>query len=543
MLGLQTTLTDQTEKSNLSMFKVCILAAGRGSRCEELTDNFSKVLLPVNGRAIISHLLDNFSKDTKFVVAIGYQGQKVKEYLLNSHPGLDFTFVEVDKVEGPGSGPGYSLLCCEPYLQEPFVAFPADNLFITKIDRPENNWVGVVYGTKSSDYCSFDCEFDPFRVKRIFDKTLGTNQISTGIIGINDYQLFWSGLRNSSIDKCGELQLSDGLQSLIPNLVVQFVPCWSDLGTKERYLSVKDQVIWTGKVKDGSNNEIDFDKPNERIYFDNGRVIKYFADKNRTTNRLKKADILKGLVPDINQIGEYFYSYDFVEGETLYNSLKSGITKNFLDWCKSSLWKPTTSLSSFKSFEFYHNKTIERITSFFNKNPELNRDMYFINDLNTLSLPELFSSIDWDWLCNSKSSIIHGDLQFDNVVVKPDGSFVLLDWREDFAGAVDNGDLYYDLAKIYGGLLFPYNQIKKGDFDVEEVYSGAFVRIVVDSSITEAQKEFFEFVKQNDFDMKKIGVLTSLIFLNMSPLHSTPFDKFLFYSGIYYLQKYLNENQ
>ena len=47
--------------------------------------------------------------------------------------------------------------------------------------------------------------------------------------------------------------------------------------------------------------------------------------------------------------------------------------------------------------------------------------------------------------------------------------------------------------------------------------------------------------KSKKLNTNKIRIITGIIFLNMSPLHKAPFDKFLFYYGKYYLQKYLND--
>ena len=40
----------------------------------------------------------------------------------------------------------------------------------------------------------------------------------------------------------------------------------------------------------------------------------------------------------------------------------------------------------------------------------------------------------------------HGDLHFENIIANKN-KFTLLDWREDFSGLKNYGDLYYDLAK------------------------------------------------------------------------------------------------
>ena len=49
---------------------------------------------------------------------------------------------------------------------------------------------------------------------------------------------------------------------------------------------------------------------------------------------------------------------------------------------------------------------------------------------------------------NIHISPFHGDLQYDNVLVKKDKSFVLIDWRHEFGKCLEFGDIYYDLAKL-----------------------------------------------------------------------------------------------
>jgi hypothetical protein len=49
--------------------------------------------------------------------------------------------------------------------------------------------------------------------------------------------------------------------------------------------------------------------------------------------------------------------------------------------------------------------------------------------------------------------------------------------------------------------------------------------------LVENEKQFFEFLEENNFDVYKVKLLTSLIFLNIAPLHHHPFSKMLFYLG------------
>ena len=65
--------------------KVVILAGGKGSRFSELTNLIPKPLINVNGKAIITRIIEHYSnygfKD--FVIPVGYKGEQIKSYLKN----------------------------------------------------------------------------------------------------------------------------------------------------------------------------------------------------------------------------------------------------------------------------------------------------------------------------------------------------------------------------------------------------------------------------------------------------------------------------
>ena len=52
-------------------YKVCILAAGVGSRIGDVTNNINKALLPVNFKAVISYIIEKFPKNIEIVIAVG----------------------------------------------------------------------------------------------------------------------------------------------------------------------------------------------------------------------------------------------------------------------------------------------------------------------------------------------------------------------------------------------------------------------------------------------------------------------------------------
>ena len=145
-------------------YRVVIPTAGIGSRLESKTKNLNKSLVSISNRPILSHLIDQFPANTEFVIALGYKGQLVKDYLQLAYPNRIFYFVKVNPFEGIGSGLGYSLLCCKKFLQEPFIFSSCDTLVKEEIPRPTHDWMGYSDIKNLSSFRTLDVK------KKIFTK-------------------------------------------------------------------------------------------------------------------------------------------------------------------------------------------------------------------------------------------------------------------------------------------------------------------------------------------------------------------------------------
>ncbi|MDB3997542.1 hypothetical protein N9434_00945, partial [Candidatus Pelagibacter sp.] len=123
-----------------------------------------------------------------------------------------------------------------------------------------------------------------------------------------------------------------------------------------------------------------------------------------------------------------------------------------------------------------------------------------------------------------------GDLHFENIL-KNKEKITLLDWREDFSGISKYGDIYYDLAKINHGLIVDHNIIKSSKFSVKVDKKNIKINHEQSRENKDCQKFFFQFLKKNNYSVKKVKILTSLIFLNIASLHHYPYSIFLYYLG------------
>ena len=66
--------------------KIFIPTAGIGQRLANLTVNLNKSLITVGSKPAISHIIDMFPNNSEFVIAIGFQGEKVRDYLKLVYP-------------------------------------------------------------------------------------------------------------------------------------------------------------------------------------------------------------------------------------------------------------------------------------------------------------------------------------------------------------------------------------------------------------------------------------------------------------------------
>lgn len=506
---------------------VCILTAGKGTRMGALGLKLNKALHVIDGKAIISHIIDRVPQDAAFVIGVGYLGEQVRQYLQIAHQDRNISIVEIDKYEGPGSGPGYSLLCCRKHLQKPFYFVSCDTMWDNLVDwTMTDNWLGAasIPSSESSSYCNLKIIDD--QVVDLCDKTYvddASFQAFVGLCHIKDYTCFWNAL-DSKETVADEHQISNGLRALIEktNVKAQSIE-WTDVGDANKYKKTVSRF-----------ENYDFSKQNEALYIINNKVIKFFADPVVSEQRVQKSKINPNVFPLITHHAGQFYAYSFQPGETLYQVNNQAIFQSLLAWLGTHLWRPQSinhDVMQAACFKFYKDKTLERLAMFHRK--------YDIDDLascvNGRQIPPtstLLKNVPWDRLSDGTPCFMHGDLQFDNILYDATtGTFKLLDWRHEFGGHVEFGDFYYDLAKLYGGIILNYDYIKLNLLNYSETEHGIFFDFAQRFQTDHYIEVLSKYILDNGYDLTKVRIIVALIYLNMSPLHHYPFDKLLYSFG------------
>ena len=148
------------------------------------------------------------------------------------------------------------------------------------------------------------------------------------------------------------------------------------------------------------------------------------------------------------------------------------------------------------------------------------------------TLENILSRIDWNNLYNGLAGKFHGDFHFENILYNEKADkFIFLDWRQNFGSSLDTGDIYYDLAKLLHGLIICHELIAKNKYAVEikeNIINYSFERKEI---LIKCEKYFYKWLKKHNYDVKKVKILTAIIYLNISALHHYPYCHLLYNLG------------
>ncbi len=106
--------------------QVVILCGGKGTRSYPFTEYYPKVMMPIRGTPILTHLMRFYEVQgfTDFVLAAGWRKEILDDYFDRRFPQWNVTVVDT----GAASDTGERIRRCEPYLGETFFATYGDGL-------------------------------------------------------------------------------------------------------------------------------------------------------------------------------------------------------------------------------------------------------------------------------------------------------------------------------------------------------------------------------------------------------------------------------
>ena len=521
-------------------FKVLITTSGIGSRVGNFTKHTNKSLIPIGDKPAISYIIESYPSETEFVITLGHFGDLVRDFLLIAYPKLNFEFVKVENYCSEGSSLGYSMLQASINLQCPFIFHASDTLIRSQgIPAPDQNWVAGYKGSDASQYTSFDCA-SGILINTHSKGMDSFDYLHIGLVGVFSYEKFWEELRilhrNDPLNsELNDLQVINNMIGTGHNFSVVEFKNWEDVGSMSGLNSSRAKA---------EANLSSLEKMDESIFGIGNDIIKFFSNKQVCASRIMRSSILFPVVPKVVESSENFYKYEFVKGKVMSKELTLSEFKNLLNWAETSIWNrftPSIDRDKFNKVckEFYYDKSITRIKLFFEKSG-FTDSISIINGQKIPHVFDIFLLIEETGIFDGQQSLIHGDFILDNIIQTESG-FMAIDWRQDFGGLLEIGDLYYDLAKLNHSLALNHELLNKNEFRIKIEKNLIEVDVLRWDSFFDCEIFLKEFAISRNLDYKKIQIITAIIWINMAALHSHPLDLFLFNYGKYKLWRTLKD--
>lgn len=504
--------------------------SGVGERLGFRTNYMNKSLLPVGDQPAIARIFDTYPSTTEFVVTLGYKGDSLRQFLELAFPERIIHFVLVDRYEGPGSSLAYSMLAAQEFLMEPFVYNAGDSIWPgNNMMDVESNALAGFPGGDSNLYASFDVA--GAKVTKIHGKRMTEFDLAyIGVASIHSYERFWETLDYQYQAAPDNKELND-LSAITAMLEEGFswqaleVDSWFDTGSVVGLRQAR--AAFEGRMKT-------LEKQDEAIFKSGDTVLKFFADSGVVEKRVQRAELLGSGVPAIGDYRDNWYTYKYVDGRPLSETISPNRLEDLLYWAKSTIWDRGDETPDEPSFvssceSFYYEKSLKRLQQFVEKTG-LEDSENLVNGRLVPTATQMISHIQTSGILTFRPGQFHGDFVLDNILDLGE-NFVAIDWRQDFGGSLRVGDVHYDLAKLSHSFIMDHNLLNDSKFVLEHRGNEVFVDISVRDSQVELESVLEVFCLTNGYGYEAVQILTPLIWINMAPLHTHPIDSFLFFYG------------
>jgi glucose-1-phosphate thymidylyltransferase len=229
--------------------KVIIPIAGFGSRLRPHTFTVPKSLLPVGGKPIVAHIVDQVVAwgGTKFTFIVGHLRERLQDYLQAEYR-LDFEFRHQEKLLGLGHA---VLTGLDPDDHEVLVIL-GDTILDTDLGPVLRKGVTSIGVKPVEDARKFGVvELSGTNVKRLIEKSPNppTNLAIVGIYYIRDGAMLGRAIKEvieQGLTVKGEYQLTDALQMMLDwgEKIETFpVEGWYDCGKPETLLETNRFIL------------------------------------------------------------------------------------------------------------------------------------------------------------------------------------------------------------------------------------------------------------------------------------------------------------
>lgn len=498
---------------------IIVQAGGKGSRLGHLTKNKPKALVPVENLPMIFHLFRRYP-DKRFVIIADYKKEVMHEYL------EAFTDVKYQIVDAGGTGTCGGLGQALHLIPEkqPFMLVWSDLILPADLKLPAGYRDSDQEDKPVEDYVGISQTF-PCRWSYRDGKFIEERSTEYGVAG---YFLFTEKAKLAGVPESGEFV----------HWLQEKSMCFRETGlagTREFGLIGEYEKLAAQKCR-----------PFNRITIKEDRVVKEAADAQG--EKLAKRECAwyeraKSFgIPSLPKIyGTDPLEMEHIKGKNIYEyalsyEQKREILRKLTDSLKRLHASAQYPADSFSCREAYFHKTFDRIRRIRDLVPFAGDRTIVVNGKRCRNvffykreLEEKIAGLSCNTFC-----FIHGDCTFSNMMLREDGTPVLIDPRGYFGFTELYGDPLYDWAKLYYSIVGNYDRFNLKEFclDIGEDE--------VQLQITSSQWEDMEadFFAMTETKPEEIRLLHALIWLSLTTYAWQDYDSVCgaFYNGIYYLE-------
>jgi bifunctional UDP-N-acetylglucosamine pyrophosphorylase/glucosamine-1-phosphate N-acetyltransferase len=229
--------------------KAVVLAAGVGTRLRPLTDSVPKVMLKLNGKPILEHVVEILAKKglKEIVMVVSYKKEVVMQHFGDGKKfGLHIEYVAQKNHKG---GTADAVRCAREKIKDnKFFVVYGDNVFdddvIDEMIKKSEMYDGLVCGKEVKNpklYGILEVKGD--ELVKIIEKPMDppSNLANTGLFVLP--KKIFEAIDKTKLSARGEYELTDSIQILIKEGYsfgcVKIRGFWSDIGSLEELESVK----------------------------------------------------------------------------------------------------------------------------------------------------------------------------------------------------------------------------------------------------------------------------------------------------------------
>jgi len=522
-----------------------ILAAGAPpAALGSIFGRTSSAMVPVNGRPTIHWLLHYLHEMdvNRIVLGLRRTETRLPRFVQQAFGRIQhITVVPIDK----DLGPGFTLLEClkEVEADQPCLVVLGDTLFEFSPDTTvafDENFVLTAPVQDTTRWCLASVDRSR-QVKILADKPAknpGNWPALVGVYHFRDTQPARDALQSALNTGTRSLQLRHALQPYIDAKELRAYPAgeWFDCGNLDFLTNSRRRLLQAR-----SFNTLQIDDLR-------GTITKRSAHKAKFLNEINYYRLLpRDLATFFPRLVDFsllskdlfltleYYGYPTLSEVWVFEEFESKYWESVFQTLRkiaACFGNYSAELSPKVAFDFYWNKTTDRLQTFAGQNQSFERftsaRTLELNGRRLAGWPRIQKEVEArvrKLSEKSRGQIIHGDLCFTNILYDPVSRlFKFIDPRGSFGEAGIYGDGRYDIAKLLHSLDGGYDFLIHDMFLIER--DGARLNLqqffpATRGGVLDAFKRTFA----ADYALEDIRLLEGLLFLSMCPLHEDSADR------------------